>query len=191
VSLRIAFAQIRPWGYKRPQMGLTGSIINVHVQLDVVQKALPQFMSETMTIVVALKRRLQYKNAYQTGRVCVHIVMKALKELCSRALYKAQNICINDNWNHVLEQGNDNSAQTFDTTSEFDTSDESENERPAETLIHGFTDSQRIHDLQDKIVEIAPAEGKRPLGIFKDKFVEEMNFPTLFYGDPCASDITE
>jgi hypothetical protein len=23
VSLRIAFAQIRPWGYKRPQMGLT------------------------------------------------------------------------------------------------------------------------------------------------------------------------
>jgi hypothetical protein len=163
----------------------------VHVQLDVVQKALPQFMSETMTIVVALKRRLQYKNAYQTGRVCVHIVMKALKELCSRTLYKAQNICINENWNHVLEQGNDNSAQTFDTTSEFDTSDESENERPVETLIHGFTDSQRIHDLQDKIVEIAPVEGKRPLGIFKDKFVEEMNFPTLFYGDPCASDITE
>jgi hypothetical protein len=126
VSLRIAFAQIRPWGYKRPQMGLTGSIINVPVQLDVVQKALPQFISETMTIVVALKRRLQYKNAYQTGKVCVHIVMKALKELCSRALYKAHNICINDNWNNVLEQGNDNSAQSFDTTSEFDTSDESE-----------------------------------------------------------------
>jgi hypothetical protein len=31
VSLRIAFAQIRPWGYKRPQTSLTGSIINVHV----------------------------------------------------------------------------------------------------------------------------------------------------------------
>ena len=172
-------------------MGLTGSIIKVPVQLDVVQKALPQFMSETMTNVVALKIRLQYNNAYQTSRVCVHIVMKALKELCSRTLYKAENICINENWNHVLEQGNDNSGQTFDTTSKFDTSDESKNERPTETLIHGFTDSQRIHDLQDKIVEIAPVEGQRPLGIFKDKFAEEMNFPTLFHGDPRPSDIIE
>jgi hypothetical protein len=102
VSLRIAFAQIRPWRYKRPQMGLTGSIINVHVQLDVVQKALPQFISDTMTIVVAMKRCMRYKNSYQTGKVCVHDVMKELKELCSRALYKAHNICINENWNNVL-----------------------------------------------------------------------------------------
>jgi hypothetical protein len=45
--------------------------------------------------------------------------------------------------------------------------------------------------LQDKIVEIAPAKGQCPLGIFKDKFAEEMNFPTLFYGYPCGTDITE
>jgi hypothetical protein len=57
--------------------------------------------------------------------------------------------------------------------------------------VHGFTDSQCIRDLQDKIVEIALAEGPRPLGIFKDKFDEETNFPTLFYGDPCATNITE
>jgi hypothetical protein len=56
VSLRIAFAQIRQWGYKQSQMGLTGSIINVHVHMDIVQKALPQSMDETMTIAVALKR---------------------------------------------------------------------------------------------------------------------------------------
>ena len=155
------------------------------------QKALPQFIRDTMTIVVALKRCLQYKNPYQTSNVCVHVFMKELKELCSRALYKAQNIYINDNWNSVLGEGNDISAQTFETFSEFDTSDESENERPTETLIHAFIDSQRIHDLQDKIVEIAPIEGQRPLGVFKDKFAEEMNFPTLFYGDPNGTDITE
>jgi hypothetical protein len=57
--------------------------------------------------------------------------------------------------------------------------------------VHGFTDSQCTHDLQDKIVEISPAEGQRPLGIFKDRFAEEMNFQTLFYGDPHATDITE
>ena len=56
VSLRIAFAQIRKWGYKRSQMGLVGSIINVHVHMDVIQRELPQFVNETMTIAIALKR---------------------------------------------------------------------------------------------------------------------------------------
>jgi hypothetical protein len=55
VSLRIVFSQIRPWGYKQTHMGLTRSIINVLVQLDVVKKALPQFINNTMTIAVALK----------------------------------------------------------------------------------------------------------------------------------------
>jgi len=102
VSLRIAFAQIRQWGHRRSQIGLTGSIINVSVHMDIVQKSLPQYLNDTMTIAVALKRRLQYKNAYQAGKVHPIIVMKALNELCSRSLYKASNICINENWAHVL-----------------------------------------------------------------------------------------
>jgi exonuclease III len=65
------------------------------------------------------------------------------------------------------------------------------NEKPTETLVHGFIESQRIYDLQDKIIEVAPAEGQRPLGIFKDKFAEEMNFPTLFFGDPRDDDIVK
>jgi hypothetical protein len=139
-----------------------------------------------MTIVVALKRCLQYKNAYQIGKVHVHVVMKALKELCSRALYKAENICINANWNSVLVEEHGNSAETLENSS-----DESKNETHAETLVHGFTDSQCIRDLQDKIVKITPGEGQRPLGIFKDKFTEEMNVPTLLYIDPHGTDITE
>ena len=76
-------------------MGLTGTIINVHVHMDVIQRALPQFVNETMIIEIALKRWLQYKNAYQTGKVCVKIVMQALKEQCSIHLYKTENIHIN------------------------------------------------------------------------------------------------
>ena len=45
-----------------------------------------------------------------------------------------------------------------------------ENERPIETSIHGFTESQCIHDLQDMIVKIAHVEGQRPPRIFKDKY---------------------
>jgi exonuclease III len=191
VSLRIAFAQIRQWGYKRSQMGLTGSIINVPVHMDVVQKALPQFMDETLTIAVALKRRLHYKNAYQTGKVRVNIVMRALKELCSRSLYKDENISINKQWSVVLEQYNHTCIDNENSDYGSDMDIESDNERPTETLVHGFIESQRIYDLQDKLIEVAPAEGKRPLGIFKDKFAEEMNFPTLFYGDPRDDDIVK
>jgi hypothetical protein len=140
---------------------------------------------------VALKRHFQYKNVYQISKVHVHVAMKSLKDLCSRAMYKAENICINANWNSVLVEEHGNSVETLKNPSDFDTSDESETETPAETLVHGFTDSQCIHDLQDKIVEIAPGEGQCPLGIFKDKFVEEMKFPTLFYRDPCGTDITK
>jgi hypothetical protein len=81
--------------------------------MDVVQKALPQSMNETLTIVVALKQCLQYKNAYHIGRVCVNIVMKALKQLTSRNLYMAENICINEDWNHVLQEGNANSTKMY------------------------------------------------------------------------------
>jgi hypothetical protein len=83
--------------------------------MDVVQKALPQSMNETLTIVVSLKQRLQYKNAYQTGRVCVNTVMKALKQLTCRNMYMVENICINEDWNHVLQEGNANSMQNAET----------------------------------------------------------------------------
>jgi hypothetical protein len=141
-------------------MGLTGSIINVPIHMDVVQKSLPQSMDETLTIVVALKQHLQYKNAYQTGRVRVNIVMRALKELSSKNLYRVENICINEDWNHVLQEENANSTQNAETNTQSDTDGESNNENPTETLVHGLIESQRIRDLQDKIIELTPTEGK-------------------------------
>lgn len=116
--------------------------------------------------------------------------MKALKKLCSRSLYKAENICINENWAHVLQENNEYIVQNSNSDNESDTDSDANNEAPTETLVHGLIESQHIYDLQDKIIELAPAEGQRPLGIFKDKYAEEMNFPTLFYGDARDDDIT-
>lgn len=39
-----------------------------------------------------IEKRLEYKDAFQLGKVCVHIVMTTLKELCSRHLYRVGNI---------------------------------------------------------------------------------------------------
>lgn len=64
VSLRISFAQIRQLGYKRAQYGLNGTIINVHVDFNRVQQALPRHIDETKIIAIRIKRKLEYKNAY-------------------------------------------------------------------------------------------------------------------------------
>lgn len=60
-------------------------------------------MENTTVVVVALKRRLEYRNAFQTRKLCVHNVMKALKEPCSRHLYRIENIDINRNWDSILQ----------------------------------------------------------------------------------------
>lgn len=58
-------------------------------------------------------------------------------------------------------------------------------------MVYGFIESCQIHDLQDRIFEVAPTEGHKPLGIFKDKFAEEMTSPTLLFGNKCDDDITK
>ena len=68
---------------------------------------------------------------------------------------------------------------------------ELETKNPIETLVHGFIESRRIHDLQDRIFEFAPVEGQKPHAIFKDKFAEEMTFSTLFFGNPHDDGITK
>ncbi len=68
---------------------------------------------------------------------------------------------------------------------------EDEDETKPESLIHWFNESHAINDLGSTIVEIAPAEGLKPLGIFQDTYSKEMNFPTLFFGSPRAEEIAK
>ena len=63
VSQRIAFAQIRQWGYKWSQIGVTCTIINVHVHMDFIQRELPQFVDETMTIATTIRKCISNKKS--------------------------------------------------------------------------------------------------------------------------------
>ena len=89
--------------------------------------------------------------------------MQALKEQCSIHLYKTENIHINKEQDNALGEKNNNALQNERYDNTYEIENESEDEKPTETLIHGFTDSQRMHDLKDKILEIAPTEGQQPL----------------------------
>ena len=69
--------------------------------------------------------------------------------------------------------------------------DDEEHNEPLETLVHGFTKSRSIHKIQDKIIDVAPAQEHCQIGIFKDKYVEEINFSTLFFENPRDEDIVK
>ncbi|XP_059070801.1 uncharacterized protein LOC131860407 [Cryptomeria japonica] len=159
--------------------------------MDIIQTALPQSTDSTTTIAVSLKRRLEYKNAFQKGMVRPNLIMQALFQLSSTPLYKLQNVQINKDWQAIV-QHNSNNQETIQTNNtDTDTDSDMEQEQPSETLIHGFTESRCIHQMQDKILEIAPAQDNCPIGIFQDKYAEEMNFPTLFFGSARDDDITK
>jgi hypothetical protein len=55
---------------------------------------------------------------------------------------------------------------------------------PIEFVIHNFLDASRINDHENVIYFIAPSQYFHHLGLFIDNHLEELNFPTLFYGNP-------
>ena len=93
-----------------------------------------------------------------------------------------EKVQINENWKQMFNEAKD--AFASDSDEEFDNNiDENTIELVTKTLVHGFTDSHSIYDLQTNQINIAPAKGNMPLGIFQDKYFEEMSFPTLFFMD--------
>ena len=52
----------------------------------------------------------------------------------------------------------------------------------SKTLVHNFLDSDKIQDLNN-MLSVASGQEYSPIGIFNDKYSEELNYPTLFYGN--------
>ena len=108
VLMRIVFAQIWELRYKTSQVGLIGSIINVPMNMNIIQNALPQATNSTKTTVLACKRHLEYKNAFQIGMVRPNVVMQELSKLTNTPLYIMVNVKIKDDWKESLEINIDN-----------------------------------------------------------------------------------
>jgi hypothetical protein len=87
VSLCLAFAQI--WqlqGYG--QYNIKGSIINVPSNINSTQSILPHLPHDEATIVLSLKKWMEYKSPYLTGNVHPNLIMLALHELLNTPLYE-------------------------------------------------------------------------------------------------------
>ena len=184
------FSQIRQIGHKISQIWLTWTIINVPSSLDRIQRALPRYIDDNMTVGIMLKRKLEYKNAYFSGNIRPKKVMCALNDLWNTSLYKRKQIVINYEWKKHFDQSRQDHQNDSPKMKELDSPyADNDLERQTKTLVHGYSEAHLIHDLDTIIIQITPSEGFHPLGIFQDKLSGELNFLTLFFGSSHPIDV--
>ena len=108
-------------------------------------------------------------------------MITALKDLCKTKLYKDEGIVVNHDWEKIFNktiQQEENIVSPLEETKTYE--NENDIDMVSETLIHGYGETNLLDDLSNKIIKIEPLEHFSPLGIFRDKYSEELNFPTLF-----------
>lgn len=190
---RIAFQKLMQAPRGR-QLKIHGNIVNVPADVSHTVTMLPRLHSQTATIKVNLKRKLQYKSSALSLNVRPDKVVQAAKWLMSNStLYKDEKILFNEDWanTYVTEvaqlQNDDNEMEYNDKLSEnLNNQSESEDQQTAagvtDTL---FTATDFLEDNEPQnILNVAPAEGNQPPSVFRDKYCEELAYPGIFLGQP-------
>ena len=175
------------------QLKIHGNIVNVPADVAHTITMLPRLHSETATIKVNLKRKLQYKSSVLSLNVRPDKVVEAAKWLMSNStLYKDEGIVINEDWanTYVTEvaqlENDDNKMECNDNLTE-NVNNQNEGE-DVQQISAGVTDTlfTATDFLEDSerqnILNVAPAEGSQPLSIFRDKYCEELAYPGIFLG---------
>ena len=205
ISPRIPFMQMRelPRG---GQLSIRGNVVNVPVDVAPTVQSLPRMMSETDTIPVKLKRKLSYATAAFTENIRPQRVVAGLKWLLDNGpVFKDAEIYIDDTWLASFvdpAEGSDEHAfaefrcpNTLNATNQ-DSDNDPNNDSAAESDTDRFSEVDNTEQapgnvdtmLDDaeydpnQILEFAPGEGKKPLGLFVDPDSEYMAFPTIFCG---------
>ena len=192
------------------QFKIHGNVVNVLAEVSDTVNMLPRLPSETGTIKVNLKRRLQYKSSALPLDVRPYKVVQAANWLISNSsLYRQGGITLNQNWgmqcidncliddsniedkNQLLLQNIDKSSscniQTDTNCNEIleseDEWSEDEAEIPARVTDTMLKKADFIEDSETKyILSVAPGEGNKPLSIFRDQYSEELAYPGIFLG---------
>ena len=163
---------------------------------------LPRLQSQTATIKVNLKRKLQYKSSALSLNIRPHKVVQAAKWTNS-SLYRDEGIVFDSDWinkygieatqcdnddndNNLQSQSDENNASSDITGVNLDDNDElneDEVELSAGVTDTLFTATDFLEDNEwQNILNIAPGEGNRPLSVFRDKYCEKLAYPGIFLG---------
>ena len=199
---RIAFQKLMQ-APRGKQLKIHGNIVNVPADVSHTVSILPRLPSQTGTIKVNLKRRLQYKSSVLSLNIRPSKVNEAAMWLVKNSdLYKEEGVVLNEDWiskyNEELlslsQDENDSAGQPEMSDSHIENkadslhlSEDQWSEDEAETIA-GVTDTMLTppdfleSDERQSILNVAPAEGSRPLSLFRDKYCEELAYPGIFLG---------
>ena len=188
---RIAFQKLMQ-APRGQQLKIHGNIVNVPADVTHTVSMLPRLPSQNATIKINLKRKLQYKSSALSLNVRPYKVIQAAQWLISNSnLYRDEGIVFNNDWMNNFNVNIDQS-QTDDNFSQLDSIDanqqsndlsEDETEITAGVTDTMFTATDFLEDDErQNILNLAPAEGNRPLSVFRDKYCEELAYPGIFLG---------
>ncbi|MCO5604371.1 hypothetical protein L7F22_058536 [Adiantum nelumboides] len=107
-----------------------------------VQALLPHFLEEDATILIEIKRKLEYNHAYISGVVRPSYVLKPLASLIQTPLYIEHNAMINESW-----------ASSFEIITDIVMDEEDEVDgstiQHSDTLIHDDDEEEKDEDKED------------------------------------------
>ena len=194
---RIAFQKLMQAPRER-QLKIHGNILNVSADVTNTVSMLPRLPSQADTIKVNLNRKLQYKRPYK-------VVQAANWLMINSSLCRDEWIVVNPKWANqykeeisphedesndipdeqslIVNENRDNVESNNVHVEAEDEWSEDEAEIPAGVTDTMLTSSDFLEDNErQRIVNVAPAEGNRPLSIFRDKYSEELAYPGIFLG---------
>ncbi|KAJ8043552.1 hypothetical protein HOLleu_10686 [Holothuria leucospilota] len=207
IALRTPFMQIRELLRGR-QMSMKCNVVNVPAIVTNTVRMLHKRIDESHTIPVKFKRKLSYNHSVMSQNVKPKKVLDAANWLVTNSqLYKEEGVSILQTWPQTL-QTMDQEWKEFVDIRDIDTNSGA-NEQQKNVLTDSQTEMEP--DSDDEWTEVvnedaqpsgsldtmpefttegslayclAPSEGNHPLGLFQDKYSEELAFPTLFCGQP-------
>ena len=154
------------------QRSLRGNIINVPADIYETVHLLPQYINDTGTVTVKLKRKLQYRSVYQESNIRPEKDLRALQySLQNSPYYRTTAVGLDDNWLESAIRELENSGNleveletviperthinTIQPNDEVANSEESSNNE-SDNFSEG--DTEHISVVHDTLLDIIPEE---------------------------------
>lgn len=167
ISPRLPFMSIRRLR-RDGAYGIIGQVINMPVDVDTMIRHLPRHLDDDYVFNVAIKRKLIHKSSCLSGFVNKRTLRLWLEYLIEQPLYRHLNISVD--WSSLTRDTLDDNSQAIEANDLI------------EELGGGDIDNENLiarqHSLlwnEENVLEIAPAQGNRPLNIIFDHFAEELS----------------
>ncbi|XP_062714004.1 uncharacterized protein LOC134290817 [Aedes albopictus] len=157
---------------------IIGQVINVPVDVDEMVRALPRELEDDYAFNVCIKKHLIHKSNYLSGFVKKSVVKAWLEYLVTTPLYRREGVSFNqERLSAIASEPQPGSSRDGDAI-QLDIIEETND-------VEMFAGQQQtLMWNEDKCLEIAPAQNRRPVSIVYDDDAEELSFPDIYLGHP-------